>query len=302
MKADPDPEDPASTLDTRAVRRSFDAASADYDAAAVLQEEVRSRLLARLDYMTLEPQVILDLGAGTGRASRVLKRRYPKAQVLALDIAPGMLKEAGRQQGWWRRFDRVCANASLLPLKDASVDLVVSNLMLQWCDPPDRVFAEVRRVLKPRGLFTFTSFGPDTLKELRLAWSAVDDRPHVHRFIDMHDLGDALLRAGLAEPVLDVEHFTLTYPDAVSLMRELKIIGATNASRGRSAGLTGRRALKSLATAYEAFRREGVLPATYEVVYGQAWGNLSGPRKTLPKGEARIGVDQITRRAEERKK
>jgi malonyl-CoA O-methyltransferase len=283
-------------LDSRAVRRSFDAASADYDDAAVLQKEVRTRLLSRLEFVKLEPAVVLDLGAGTGHASRALKDRYPKARVIALDLAHGMLVEAKRRIGWLRRFDRVCADAGRLPLRDRSVDLVVSNLMLQWCDPPDRVLAEVKRVLKPGGLFTFASLGPDTLRELRVAWSKVDDRPHVHRFIDMHDLGDALVRARLAEPVLDVEHFTLTYQDVRSLMRELKAIGARNAAQGRSSGLTGRHALQLLESAYEPFRRDGVLPATYEVVYGQAWGQVNEPRATPGGGEVRIPVDSLRTR------
>jgi malonyl-CoA O-methyltransferase len=282
-------------LDRRAVRRSFDAASRDYDAAAVLQKEVRGRLLERLDFVKVEPEVVVDLGSGTGHASRALKDRYPKAQVIALDLAYGMLVEAKRRVGWFRRFERVCADAARLPLKDRSVDLVVSNLMLQWCDPPDTTLTEVKRILKPGGLFTFTSLGPDTLRELRVAWSKVDDRPHVHRFVDMHDLGDALVRAGLAEPVLDVENFTLTYQDARSLMRELKTIGARNAAHERSTGLTGRGALRILENAYEPFRRDGVLPATYEVVYGQAWGRLDEPR-AAPAGEIRIPVDSLRTR------
>ena len=256
------------------------------------------RLLDRLDFVKLEPKVILDLGAGTGHASRALKERYPRAQVVALDLAQGMLTEAKRRIGWLRRFERVCADAGLLPLKDRSVDLVVSNLMLQWCDPPDTVLGEVRRILKPGGLFTFTSLGPDTLRELRMAWSSVDDRPHVHRFIDMHDLGDALVRAGLAEPVLDVENFTLTYQDARTLMRELKAIGARNAAQQRSSGLTGRSALRSLERAYEQFRQEGVLPATYEVVYGQAWGRVDERGPGPGGGEIRIPVESLrTRRS-----
>lgn len=280
-------------LDPKTVRNSFDAASASYDAAAVLQKEVRSRLLDRLEFVTLRPEVILDLGAGTGHASRALKARYPHARVIAVDIAPRMLDEARHQMGWRRRFDRLCAEAARLPLKDQSVDLIVSNLMLQWCIPPDGVLAEIQRVLRPRGLFSFTSFGPDTLHELRSAWAAVDTHPHVHKFIDMHDLGDALVRARLAEPVLDVEHFTLTYPNAVALMRELKLIGARNASQGRGSGLTGRQSLKTLENAYESYRENGVLPATYEVVYGQAWGtdSVSGG------GEFRVPVDRIGKRS-----
>ena len=289
-------EPEAYALNVRAMRRAFSAASAEYDRIAVLQAEVRTRLLERLDVIKLEPTTVVDLGCGTAHASRALQQRYPQAQVIALDAAFGMVQQARRQQGFWsnllgKPFSRICADAYRLPFKDASIDLVFSNLMLQWCDPPDAAFAEVRRVLKPQGALLFTSFGPDTLKELRVAWSSVDTHTHVNRFIDMHDLGDAMIRAGLAEPVLDVERLTLTYTDVMSLMRELKAIGAHNVTVGRRAGLTGRTALKQLGLAYESFRREGVLPASYEVVFGQAWGNVKAP--PAHDGEVRIPLNKI---------
>ena len=290
-------------VDRRAVRRSFSAASKRYDRFAVLQGEVRSRLLERLDLIELAPVNVLDLGCGTGVASQALQRRYPRAQVIAMDAAFGMLQQAGEQHSWIskllrKRFTRVCADAYRLPFNTASMDLVFSNLMLQWCDPPDAVFAEVRRVLKPGGAFLFASFGPDTLKELRAAWAAVDSHTHVNRFIDMHDIGDAMVRAGLAEPVLDVDRFTLTYPDVMGLMRELKAIGAHNVTVGRRHGLTGRAALKRMTAVYETQRRDNVLPASYEVVYGQAWGNdrptaLSERRI----GEVAIPLSKIGRRS-----
>jgi malonyl-CoA O-methyltransferase len=282
-----------SFLDRSVAWRSFDLAASTYDSAAALQTEVRGRLLERLDLVTLQPEVVLDLGAGTGHASQALRRRFPRARVIALDIAHGMLRESRHQQRLWRRFDPVRANADALPLANASVDLVFSNLMLQWCDPPDATFAEVRRVLKPRGLFTFTTLGPDTLKELRSAWRAADRHEHVHRFIDMHDIGDALMRARMAEPVMDVEQLTLTFPDVATLTRELKALGATNASKGRNAGLTGRRGFASMVQAYETQRREGTLPATYEVVYGQAWGPIQQPARD---GEVRVPMQNISRR------
>lgn len=282
-------------LDSAQVRRSFDRASSEYDRAAILQADVRARLLARLEYVKLTPALIVDAGCGTGHASRALKRLYRRARVIALDIAPGMLQAAGRQRGWFRRFDRVRADAAHLPFADASVDLVFSNLMLQWCNDPDALFAEFRRVLKPHGVLSFSTFGPDTLKELRAAWASVDDYTHVNRFIDMHDLGDALLRARLAEPVLDVEHFTLTYDDALALMKDLKAIGAHNVTAGRPAGLTGRGKLQAMTAAYEQRRTDGRLPATYEVVYGQAWGQASEqPRPSA--GEVRIPASSIGHR------
>ena len=264
--------EPGFVLDGRAVRRSFDRAAAGYDAAAGLQAEVRRELLSRLDYTTLEPRVVVDLGCGTGHASRALKDRYPKARVIAIDLAEGMLREAGRRRGWLRRFARVCADARRLPLATGSVDLVFSSLMMQWCPELDALFGEFRRVLAPRGLVNFTTFGPDTLRELRAAWAEADGGVHVNAFTDMHDLGAGLVRAGLAEPVLDVERYTLTYPDTLALMRDLKAIGARNLNAARARGLTGRRRLAAMQAAYERQRRDGLLPATWEGVFGQAWG------------------------------
>lgn len=283
-------------IDLARVRRSFGRSARAYDAAAVLQKRVRDELLERLDVVRLEPAVALDLGAGTGHASLALKRRYRSSQVIALDLAEGMLREAGRRQTLLRRFRRVCGQAAALPLRDASVDLVFSNLMLQWCQDPDGVFSEIRRVLKPGGLFTFTTFGPDTLVELRRAWAAADARTHVNRFIDMHDLGDALVRSGLAEPVMDVERFTLTYAEVRDLMRDLKDIGAHNANAGRPRGLTGKGTLARMTAAYDAFRKDGRLPATYEVVYGQAWCPVAPPRRKGLPGEVVVPIGKIGRR------
>lgn len=258
-------------LDPRAVRRSFARASGTYDAAAVVQAEVRSRLLERLDVVRLDPAAVLDLGAGTGHASRELKRRYPSAQVLALDSSLPMLRESARQQRWLRRFLPVCADAHRLPLRSQSFDLVLSNLLIEWCHDPDAVFAEVARVLRPRGLFTFTTVGPDTLKELRDLWRGVDAFTHVHRFIDMHDFGDALLRAGFAEPVMDTERLTVTYPNLTALIDELSGSGARNLAQGRPRGLTGSARGDLLRTRSEALTRNGPLRISVEVIHGHAW-------------------------------
>ena len=265
-------------LDQRAVRRAFDRAARTYDAAAVLQREVGSRMLERLDYVKVAPQRVLDAGCGTGEALAPLAKRYPQARQIAFDLALGMTQRARARASasWWRRLSGraaqgVCGDLEALPFRDEAFGLVWSNLALQWCNAPAQAFAGVRRVLAPGGLFMFSTFGPDTLKELRAAFAAVDGGAHVNRFVDLHDLGDLLVDAGFADPVMDMELITLNYADVVALMRDLQAIGARNAHANRAAGLRGRRLLAALRDAYEPARREGRLPATFEVVYGHAW-------------------------------
>lgn len=286
-------------LDRSRLRAAFDRASSRYEAAAGLQARVSDELLERLGAFAFSPRVVLDLGCGTGRVTRELRRRYRGALVVALDLAPGMLREARRHSSFWRRFERLCADAQRLPLKEASVDLVFSSLMLQWCEPLDEALAEVRRVLKPGGFFAFSTFGPDTLCELRAAWAEIDEHSHVNRFIDMHDVGDALARAGFAEPVLDVDRIELGYPDALTLMRDLKAIGAHNATAGRPRTLLGRSKLRRVSQAYEALRRGGSLPVTYEVIYGASWGAAGASAAAAHAGEVHIAPGSIRRRSGE---
>ena len=266
-------------LDPRRVRRAFSRAARDYDGSAILQTRVREELLDRLQWVRVKPSVIVDLGAGTGHASVALKRRYRAARVIAADLSPGMLREAASHRGLLRRFDVVCADAARLPLRTASSEIVFSNLMLQWCNDPDAVFRECRRVLKPGGLLTYTTFGPDTLLELRRAWSTVDGLTHVNRFIDMHDLGDALVHAGFADPVMEMEHITVEYADVAALARDLRFTGSVNVRGDRARSLMAPSRWKRMAEHYERMRRDGALPATCEVVYGHAW-------KTAPKRTA----------------
>jgi malonyl-CoA O-methyltransferase len=283
-------------LDRARLRASFERASTSYESAAGLQARVAAELIERVTAFNFQPRVVLDLGAGTGRVTRELKRRYPRALVIALDLAPGMLREARRHQRLWRRFARVCGDALRLPLKEGRVDLVFSSLMLQWCEPLGVAFAEIRRVLSPQGFFAFSTFGPDTLNELRSAWTQADGYNHVNGFVDMHDVGDALVRSGLAEPVLDVERLVLNYADALALMRDLKTIGARNATAGRPRSLAGRARLTRVQDAYEAYRREGQLPATYEVIYGAAWGASGRNTARMSGGETVIAPGSIRRR------
>lgn len=265
------------TLERRALRRMFDRASATYSEAAIVQAEIRTRLLERLDLVKLQPKRVLDLGAASGASSKALKDRYPKAHVVALDLSSKMLARAARQQSLFRRFDRLVGDAQHLPIRDSSIDLVFSNLMLAWCNDIDAVFRHTARVLQTDGLFMFTTLGPDTLKEVREAFREVDEYTHVHRFIDMHDLGDALMRTGFAEPVMDTERLTITYPTPSALMTELRRSGGSNVSAGRRPGLLSRGALRTVEYALESRRRDGVVPVTVEVVYGHAWKGASRP-------------------------
>lgn len=263
-------------LDKRLLRRSFERAAASYDVAAVLQQEVSRRMLTRLDYVKHEPQAILDAGSGTGGVVTALRTRYPRARLYELDIALAMVRRARERTSWWRRLRGrgvlpLCADIEQLPLRTATIGMAWSNLALQWVNDPQRAFTELRRVLVPGGLLMFSTFGPDTLKELRAAYRGADRYTHVHRFIDMHDLGDMLVHGGFADPVMDMEYITLTYADVRALMRDLQAIGASNATAGRRPGMSARATLGAVERNYETFRRDGRLPATFEVIYGHAW-------------------------------
>lgn len=264
------------TIDKRLLRRAFASVASRYDEAAVLQREVGARLVERLEYIHFQPEQILEVGSGTGYCTQLLHRKFPAARIHSLDIAEPMLCHARSKQGIWHRLKRrnqyIVADAEALPLQDACMDMIFSNLTLQWVNNLEQTLREFARVLRPGGMLLFSTFGPDTLHELHQAWHEVDEYSHVNRFVDLHDIGDAMLRVRLAEPVMDAEHFTLTYPDVFGLMRDLKAIGAHNVTSARARGLMGKGRLHKLVHAYEQFRRDGVLPATYEVVYGHAWG------------------------------
>jgi len=265
-------------LDPRQVRRSFSRAAGTYAQHAALQRDVEDRLLERLDYYPHKPERVVDLGSGPGRGANALRKRFPSAQVIAIDIALPMLRKV--RTGWRRPVARLCADARALPLADASIDVLYSNLCIQWIDDVPALFDEFRRVLEPGGYVAFSTFGPDTLNELRAAWAAADRSPHVGGFADIARIGDALMAAGFRDPVLDTEHFTLTYADAPALMRELKALGATNADARRARGLTGKSRYRHALEGYERFRHDGLLPATYEVISAHAWAPDPGqPRR-----------------------
>jgi len=264
-------------IDKKLMRRAFNRAATGYDASAVLQREVCTRMLERLEYIKLQPERMLDAGSGTGWGTRRLAQRYPDAQMIALDIARDMLQAARGSSGWWQKLFggtkqiQVCGDIEALPLTANSVGMVWSNLAMQWCNDLPATFVELHRVLKVDGLLMFSTFGPDTLKELRLAFNGVDRHNHLNRFTDMHDIGDMLVHSGFAEPVMDMEYITLTYDDVRGVLQDLKSIGAHNATTGRGRGLMGKNAWARLVENYERLRSNGKLPATFEVVYGHAW-------------------------------
>lgn len=309
------------------IKAHFSHAATSYDEAAILQKTVAERVDERLDLTTIEVQTVLDIGSGTGLLTEKVIARYPLAKCFAVDLSESMLLQSQPRlqsprfpalgslinkflnncsltKGFAKKTSATRINADVyqLPFADQSVDLIVSNLMLQWCDDLDAVFVEFRRVLRPEGLLMFTTFGPDTLKELRQAWRTTDaDYEHVNHFIDMHDIGDALIRAGFGQPVMDMEMFTLTYDKPMGVLKDLKAIGATNANQNRNQGLMGKTKFHAMLEAYEGLRKEGKIPATYEVVHGHAWAAqevMKGPNRNKS-GHIEISLDDFAKQTKQ---
>jgi len=260
-------------IDRRAARRRFERAARTYSGASRLEAEVGARMLQRLDYVKLAPTRILDAGSGPAREAHALCARYPGARLIALDFSQAMLRQALAGRGLLSRLfghrspSPVCAGLEALPIVEDSVGLVWSNMVLHWLGEPLAALKEFHRVLQTEGLLMFSTLGPDTLKELRAA--AVGAR--VHRFMDMHDLGDLLVAAGFSAPVMDMEIVTLTYKDADAFLADLRASGQSSALASRPRGLAGRAFREQLRRGLATRMRDARLPATYEVVYGHAW-------------------------------
>ncbi len=289
----------SAALSRRAVRAHFGRAANSYLAAAALQNIVEDQLLERLDAIKSPPQRLLDIGCGPGRGALALRRAFPNAQIVALDFAVPMLAQIPVKSRWnpfaEPAIHRVAGDAAMLPLATECADVLFSNLCIQWCLDLPALFAEWRRVLRVDALVTFTNFGPDTLMELRHAWAQVDQGAHVNRFLDMHDVGDALLRAGFKDPVLSTERYTLSYPDVRALLAELKAIGATNALNARRSGLGGKAAIEQMIQHYPV-DADGRVSATYEVVYAQAYAPPPGAPIRIEGAEiASVAVSAIRR-------
>lgn len=269
------------SFDLPRIRRAFARAAPGYDAVAALQREVETRLLEQCDAPTDNaPQRVLDLGCGPGRASIALAARWPQAHVLSVDIALPMLQLAQPRNAWWKlptkRSARICADAAALPFADTSLDVIFSSLCLQWLEDLPAVLAGFRRVLRPGGLLLFSTFGPDTLIELREAFAAADAGDPVSHFAPMQAVGDALQSVGFRDPVLHRDRFTLTYPEPRALMHELRALGAANARADRRRTLTGKTRMQRVFDAYETLRRDGALPSSWEVIYAQAFAPPPG--------------------------
>jgi malonyl-CoA O-methyltransferase len=279
-----------SDLEQASVRRNFERAAGGYEQHAVLQREVETRLLERVEHFAEPASRVLDLGCGPGSAGASLAGKYPDAQIIGLDCSAGMLGNLRSQTG----NQAVCADMQALPFAARNVDLVFSSLALHWASDPRHLFEEVCRALRPGGLFLFSTLGPETLYELRAAWQTVDDQPHVHGFMDMHDLGDLLVAAGFRDPVMDREHIVLEYREVLTLMRDLKSAGAGNSAHGRHRGLTGRGRLQAMLDSYETYRVNDRYPASFEVVFGVARAPEEGQPMRTPEGEMAVfSVDEL---------
>lgn len=281
-------------LNQQTIIRHFNRAAPTYDQTAALAQAIGQQMLQRMELIRAQPQTILDLGGGTGQFTRQLRQRYPKAEVINADIAPRMLAVSQKKSGWFKRPQHICAAAEQLPLVNQSIDFVFANLTLEWCIHLEQALTEIKRVLKPNGLFMFSTLGPDTLTELRQCWQQVDTHLHVHAFLDMHDLGDKLIQLHFMDPVLDIEYFTLTYTTAEQLMQELKQTGSSNALTQQTAALTAKNKLQQCINYYEKFRNaQNLLPATFEVVYGHAWQKPAALSQPQTNGEVLIALRDI---------
>jgi malonyl-CoA O-methyltransferase len=282
-------------LNPNHVAFSFKKVAKGYEESAWLSQEIAMRMMERLDVIKLNPKNIIDVGASTGFTSRLLEKRYPKANLFVCDLAEAMVKNARERARWWTKQRFICANALKLPFKNQSMDLLFANLLLHWCFPLTTVFQEWHRVLKPGGLLVFSTYGMDTLSELRKSWQAVDAFPHIHPFFDILVLGDALMSI-FNNPVLDVDRLKVSYPKVQQLMQELKAWGAKNQLKDRRKGLTGKHGMGKMIATYEKefHNAKGEIIATFEVIYGHAWCALpSWQKDPIAHREARIPLALI---------
>jgi len=285
-------------LNSQRIRNAFEKAAPGFDGTDFLHREVRGRLLKRLEMVDIHPEWVLDLGAGTCSGASGLSGVFPDGHIISLDFAKPMLDAGKHKIPPQSDSSRVCADAAKLPFDHQSIDLIFSNLVLHHCPNPGAALAEARRVLRFPGLMTFTMLGQDSLIELRNAWATVDHFSHISHFMDMHHVGDALIQAGFAEPVIDVERLTVTYDSLSKLMADLRGVGSINATDKRNPGLTGRHCWRRLAEAYEQYRNENKqLPVTLEIIYGLAWSGEARSSLQGSDGTAEFPIDELRLRS-----
>lgn len=276
-------------FDPRQVGESFTKAAHQYDSFANIQKYAEAELLDRIQLMKLAPKKILDIGCGVGTLTRALKKLFPKAEIFGVDISEGMIQQAQSQNGWFKKNDYQVSAAEALPFDDDQFDLVVSNFMLHWCDNPDLVFAEANRVLKKDALLFMTSLGPNTLQEFRNIWQEIDEYPHIHPFLDMHLLGDGLLKQGFSDPVIDREDQVIYYATSKDAIHSLKRIGAQNQLKERRRTLTGKSRLEQFIDLYENMKTSKGFPVSYEIVYMHARGGSLDKKS----GEFYVSIESL---------
>ena len=279
-------------LDELAQQRRLERAALTFDEASFLHRQTFDGLLERLGPINLSPKLVVDLGAATGQGSQALAQQFRKATVLGVDRSARMLRQASKQRGWFRKASLLRSDAALLPLQNDSVDLIVANMLLPYVSDAPALLREVGRVLRPGGVFAFSALGPDSFQELRSAWATVDDGWHVNPFPDMHNIGDAVMAAGIADPVLDVDKLTVTYATVAKLYADLSSCGARNTLSKRRKTLTGKRRLLAMERALTERAQDSRFPMTLEIVYGHAWG----AQASMPGGEYRVDPAAIGRR------
>jgi malonyl-CoA O-methyltransferase len=281
-------------LDNKTVRRHLKRAHRTFNQTAVLRREVAKRLEERLDFMKIAPRTILNIGARLGYLAGLLQQRFASATLITLEQVADLLTD----QIYFKDIVHkpIASGYQQLPFQDHSIDLIVSNLALHYSDNMTQCMAEFYRVLKPNGLLLFSTVGPDTLKELRDSFTTVDDQAHVYSFIDMHDLGDVLLQQGFVDPVMDAQMISMRYLTVKDLLHDLHGVGAQNALVNRQQGLMGKNKWQQMLAHYDTLRIEGLIPASFEIVYGSAWMPEKILRAANSHNEVVVPLSEIMRK------
>lgn len=274
------------------MRRRFERAAASFDDADFVHAVTREGLLARLQPLVVEASTVVDLGSATCSTSQALSKRFGRAHVISVDLAHNMLQRGRKKRAWFSRSSFVQATAAALPFSAQSIDVVFANLLLPWVDDPNQVFSEIARILRKGGVFAFATLGPDSLLEIRRAWSQVDNNAHVNHFLDMHDLGDGLVNAGFADPVLDVDRLSISYDNTEKMFADLTAVGGRNALRQRNHALVGKQHFRQMTEELQRSGTDGKITLDLELVFGHCWG--AGPR--MDATNYRIDANTIPRR------